>query len=631
MHDVSRSLTDTENRRMEFSARLASIEALGFATSAALCAMLLFTHWELRASDDRTPAYTWLWISGLVYSVSAFAATLLELATPTVGPRAVQSVESIVWSATCIGPLVFVTIGEARLRDGRVRRLLNALAVIASVSLGIRLLIVAIATDLQVGTTAYPAEAFYVSLAFALATVGAVLFSGARRQRGEADIPAPRWFAPAVTSLALAQTLATIVSIHDLIAVTPLRTIAGLISTLWILPWTVLLAFRLAQARYADVALKRSLAVLASVSASGVLAWWFAGHAATTFVLATLSVAALVASSRKAHRTLDRFVDRALLGRPAYPALSLAFAESARRTSNSDTLFATAAALVSETLRIRAQFARAPVVRAEADAPVLASFPAGTRHVLQVMATTGARSLMREELAFLEAIAREVEHRLESLEFENERREAQAREARLQHSLIEAELKALRAQVDPHFLFNTLNTIADLTTRNPQQAETMTERLAECFRYTLSRQERTLSTLEEELQFVRRYLDIEQVRFGDRLRVHIDGDEDVCQERVPSLILQPLVENAVRHGLAAKPEGGVLSVTAKNDGEYLRLTVSDDGIGIALRASERRGIGLSNVRDRLQALYRERAEMNISAGELGRGTSITLRVPKHVR
>jgi two-component system LytT family sensor kinase len=239
------------------------------------------------------------------------------------------------------------------------------------------------------------------------------------------------------------------------------------------------------------------------------------------------------------------------------------------------------------------------------------------------------RSLMREELEFLAAIAGEVGYRLESLSFEAERREAQARELQLQRSLIEAELKALRAQVDPHFLFNTLNTIADLTTRNPEQAEAMTERLAECFRYTLSRQDQMLSTLDEELQFVQRYLDIERIRFGDRLSVHVNGEEGVRQERVPSLILQPLVENAVRHGLATKPGGGTLRVTANDDGEYLCLTVSDDGIGMAARATQRRGIGLTNVRERLRALYRERAEMSIGAGEAGLGTSITLRVPKH--
>jgi two-component sensor histidine kinase len=614
---------------MEFSAKLASVQALGFATSAALCAMLLFTHWQLRAREDSAPVYSWLWICGFVYAAAAFAATLLRLAIPAVGVRTLQVAESIVWSATCFGPLVFVTIGEARLNDGRVRRLLNALAVLASIALAIRLLIVAIATDLRVGSTAYPAQAFYVSLAFALATIAAVLYSGARREREATDIPAPRWFAPTAACLALAQGIATIVSIHDLVDVQPLRTVIALVSTLWILPWTVLLAFRLAQARYADVALKRSLAVFASVCAAGLLVWWIPGTTAMTFVLVALAVAALAASAWPAYRALARFVDRVLLGRPDYRALQLTFVQTARRISAIDALLTAGAALASDTLRIRAQFVRLPPTRVANDGPVLASFPAGNDFALDVKATTEARSLMREELAFLAGIGKEVGHRLESLGFENERREAQAREAQLQRSLIEAELKALRAQVDPHFLFNTLNTIADLTTRNPQQAETMTERLAECFRYTLSRQERTLSTLDEELQFVRRYLDIEQVRFGERLQVHVDSDDEVRQERVPSLILQPLVENAVRHGLSAKPEGGMLRVTAKNDGEFLRLTVSDDGIGIASRVPERHGIGLTNVRERLQGLYRERAEMSIGAGESGRGTSITLRVPKH--
>ena len=161
-----------------------------------------------------------------------------------------------------------------------------------------------------------------------------------------------------------------------------------------------------------------------------------------------------------------------------------------------------------------------------------------------------------------------------------EQRALHLREERLKRLLTEAELKALRTQVDPHFLFNTLNTIADLISTNPEQAERMTERLAECFRYALAKHSRNLSTLDEELDFARHYLEIEQVRFGDRLRVQLSRGDATGSEAVPSLLLQPLLENAIRHGLAPVREGGCVSVQRAPRGERLHLSIEDDGVGL---------------------------------------------------
>jgi two-component system LytT family sensor kinase len=195
--------------------------------------------------------------------------------------------------------------------------------------------------------------------------------------------------------------------------------------------------------------------------------------------------------------------------------------------------------------------------------------------------------------------------------------------------LTEAELKALRTQVDPHFLFNTLNTIADLISSNPLQAEGMTERLAECFRYALSRHSRDLSTLDDELEFARHYLEIEQVRFGDRLRVELSRGDARGNEPVPSLLLQPLLENAIRHGLAPIREGGSISVTAKREGEYLRLQVSDDGVGLRPDFGARLGVGLQNVQERLHTLYPQAAKFTIASRVGERGTCVTILVPLH--
>jgi two-component system LytT family sensor kinase len=232
---------------------------------------------------------------------------------------------------------------------------------------------------------------------------------------------------------------------------------------------------------------------------------------------------------------------------------------------------------------------------------------------------------MHREVAFLESVRLQLEHRLDAMHFETEQRALLLREERLKRLLTEAELKALRTQVDPHFLFNTLNTIADLISSNPQQAERMTVRLAECFRYALAKHSRDLSTLDEELDFARHYLEIEQVRFGDRLRVQLSRGDATGSEAIPSLLLQPLLENAIRHGLAPMREGGCVSVQAHREGERLHLSIEDDGVG--LRADLRTGVGLQNVQDRLRTLYAQTAEFLIGERPEGRGTRITIVIP----
>jgi sensor histidine kinase YesM len=159
----------------------------------------------------------------------------------------------------------------------------------------------------------------------------------------------------------------------------------------------------------------------------------------------------------------------------------------------------------------------------------------------------------------------------------------------------------------------------------------MTERLAECFRYALSKHSRNLSTLDEELDFARHYLEIEQVRFGDRLRVELSRGDARGDESVPSLLLQPLLENAIRHGLAPIREGGCVSVSAQREGDRLRLRVEDDGAGLRPDFGARFGVGLRNVQERLQALYAETAEFLIGGRAGGRGTSVSIAVPLQAR
>lgn len=174
---------------------------------------------------------------------------------------------------------------------------------------------------------------------------------------------------------------------------------------------------------------------------------------------------------------------------------------------------------------------------------------------------------------------------------------------RMQAELARAELRALRAQVNPHFLFNTLNTIAALIGENPAAAEDVVTRLADVFRHALTASSREHTRLADELEFLRSWLAIERVRFGDRLRVVEDIEPGLDDVPVPGLLFQPLIENAVRYAVAPRAEGGTVSLRVRRDpsGETLTAEIADDGPGFApgVRPSGH-GVGLESVRERLR-------------------------------
>jgi len=195
----------------------------------------------------------------------------------------------------------------------------------------------------------------------------------------------------------------------------------------------------------------------------------------------------------------------------------------------------------------------------------------------------------------------------------------------------EARLQALRYQIQPHFLFNTLNAISTLVVeRKNDAAERMIARLSDFLRLTLECDGTPEVPLAEEMAFVRQYLDIQQIRFGDRLTVTYDLDAETLSARVPPLILQPLVENAIRHAIMPREAGGRLALEARRLGEHVHLRVTDDGPGPpdedALAASS--GVGLANVQNRLDALYGDNHEFGLDRAD-GGGCIVSIALPFH--
>jgi two-component system LytT family sensor kinase len=193
--------------------------------------------------------------------------------------------------------------------------------------------------------------------------------------------------------------------------------------------------------------------------------------------------------------------------------------------------------------------------------------------------------------------------------------------------LLQARMAALQSQINPHFLFNTLNSVASLVRGEPDSAREMIVKLGSILRRLLRKGD-AFVPLKEEIEFLDDYLDIEVVRFGrDKLRVHKELDPESLRHHVPSMILQPLVENAIKHGLADKVDGGNIYIRSRCTAQRVILEVEDDGVGILASAgSTGTGIGMLNVQERLQVVYGDAAEINVES-QPGSGTLVRLMLP----
>jgi signal transduction histidine kinase len=402
--------------------------------------------------------------------------------------------------------------------------------------------------------------------------------------------------------------------------------------------------FYFARFRAADLFIKRTLRLLVGMALALTAAYLAVGpvqtianntHAPQAFAIVGLTalVGLVLWLVQRLSRATDAFVEHRVFGKPDYRQAAKELRERLALLESVTTVFAVTEGFVARILEIQSVRVRPSIVpsapgrvsesmalsfegpSSKADDTVEVPIIVGnqTEYVLGLTTHNVQHMLLTVDVEFLREVAVIVGWRLEALAQEKDRLERASREVQLVHQVVSAELRALRAQVNPHFLFNALNTIAALIPPEPEKAELMMVQLAKVFRHVLTHSDKSFSSLQEEVEFLHTYLEIEKVRFGQRLRIEFDISETAADATVPSLILQPLVENALKHGLAPKVGDNELIIRADRIGSFLCLSVEDNGVGIreskpALSESST-GVGLRNVRERLRTIYGQRASL----------------------
>ena len=405
----------------------------------------------------------------------------------------------------------------------------------------------------------------------------------------------------------------------------------------------------------ADLFLKRALALLAVVSIAFVAVATFGDRSAAfaefierdpqqfALLLTIWVTTALLYPAMRA--AIAWFVDTVVLRRPNYRALRGAVNRAVQALDAIPAVLSTVADLIGPSLSSPLVTWSEPedghaqdvsgLVTTGKDGITHVTVPTSEapRYVIAIAPLTGGRRLLSDDVATLEAIVTTAARRIDAIRVTQERHAREIREREMGRLATEAELRALRAQVNPHFLFNALTTIGYLIQTAPPRALQTLLRLTSLLRGVL-RSEREFSTLGRELDVIEAYLDIETARFERRLRVSIDVPARLRSVPLPALLLQPLVENAVKHGVAPVATGGEVAIHARldpwqPDARQLTVTIRDSGAGVSmdqLRVRREVGVGLRNVERRLLGQYGSAASLSIESVP-GGGTTVEVRLP----
>ena len=335
---------------------------------------------------------------------------------------------------------------------------------------------------------------------------------------------------------------------------------------------------------------------------------------------------------------LERWLDRAWLGRSFSPIeAGRFFFEGIRPASSEEEIVRLAETHLADIYQSQVQICLGPSLP---DSP----FP--VRHETTIQTTQGVLGTLRmgprsnrapymsEDRKLIAYLASGFGMFVDYFRLQTKRQQQEKREQELMLHASQSELKALRAQINPHFLFNALNSIAGLIPRDPALAEQTVEQLAEVFRYTLKRSETEWARLGDELEFVEAYLDVERARFGTRLQVEMDVAPETVELRIPSMMVQTLVENAVKHGVSRVRGTGVVRIKTFVQSGRLLIEVADNGEGFSATAEpslleDRRGtgFGLKSVQERLRGYFGSEAQFNVRRDNANSLTIVSLEMP----
>lgn len=377
----------------------------------------------------------------------------------------------------------------------------------------------------------------------------------------------------------------------------------------------------------ADLFLKRALTLLAAVAV--IFAAWAAvrpllpaeaSPQTIGVLLGAWATTLLIFPWLRTH--IARFVDRVVLGRANYARFMDDLNTLVQRCgSESEALDATCLALAPALSAASVGWEHQDLepVGAAHDGEVVIHTTDAPRPVLRIHQLAGGRRLLSDDLAMLHHLSLVLGRRIDAIRLADERYTRMLREREIRTLATEAELKALRAQINPHFLFNALTTIGYLIQTAPPAALNTLLRLTTLLRSVL-RSEGEFTTLGREREMIEAYLDIERARFEERLEVRLDLPRPLDDVAIPALILQPLVENAIKHGITRSRDGGRVAVSATLDdaAARLRIVVSNTGVPFdGVSPGEEGGVGLTNVRSRLEAHYGLEARFQIGAAPSG--------------
>ena len=391
-----------------------------------------------------------------------------------------------------------------------------------------------------------------------------------------------------------------------------------------------------------DLLVKRGAMLLATLVALGAffavaLPWLDAlpRDGARPWLFALAAVPLMLAAPRLSGH-LSRQLDRAWFGRHYTPVSAVTTVLASLQVATDEaSLLASAEESLKEVLGVTVRLATTPPD--DDTAPVhfkVEGSAADPSLWVRVPRVAGERVLLSQDLTLLRSLGTVITYLVENVRLQQRRQEQDLLEQKLRVQTSQSELKALRAQINPHFLFNALNTVASLIHSDPARADRAVEQLSEVFRHTLRRSESEWAALDQELAFAAAYLDVEEARFGARLRYAIDADAASRRAQVPSMLVHTLVENAVKHGIAQVRGHGTLEVTARVAHGRLTIAVCDNGPGpsqtpgpsdFARRAGEQ--FGLRSVRDRLRGHFGGDAVFTLTRDDARGLTLATISMP----